>query len=667
MTDAPIAPSARLTILSTIVTLFFIQLITIWIESTYRISLIKTSMGYEILGLLFVFFPIILSFTTRKSEGLLFNSALTLVIATRLLCDVAGASASIVIAGLGVGAGLVLLCFVFSSGYLYLRSALPGGILLGLFLSILFRACGSSYDITFGGPGVLISWLLAVIFVWLTLRFGGAPDEAGKEERTGGAFSTVLDCIGWFANVAIIYIVLSSPAVVSAWSNTSYLANVICICSSWTLVAFSIKIGYHGVTRLPRAPLIVWNLLFSAMLIGGICLHSVTFPASPESPAVVVPTATMATQILFYVMLVLSPVVFVNMLHLLQQPLLPSPRAMMVPMIIGALTLVSIIMQSIFTNVWGYVGDIGPFYRNGFYFPFLVAAIAMLLPHAISRRSPRSAPLLGPATIAVACLISCLSIVAVAVRGWPKADPGTSSQLTILTYNIQLGSEEQGDRNYRDQLAFIKKVNPDIIGLQESDSARPGGGNVDVARYFAESLGYYYYFGPSTISATFGTAIISRYPLQNPRSIFSFSDKDETGTAVAEIEVAGTRIALINSHPAGSDANFQGQADALVEAAAPYQHVIATGDYNSRPGSDHYETVTTRLKDSWRTLYSDGIGRRHPNIGYNRRDPETIDMTAPIDHIFLTPNFTVGEAFYVPAPESETDHPAYWATVTWER
>ncbi|MCC6153963.1 MAG: endonuclease/exonuclease/phosphatase family protein, partial [Candidatus Hydrogenedentes bacterium] len=656
-------PSARLAILTTSVTLFFIQLITIWIESTYRISLIKTSMGYEIFGLLFVFFPIMLFFTTRKSEGILFNSALTLVIATRLLCDVAGASASIVIAGLGVGAGLVLLCFVFSSGYAYLRSTLPAGILLGLFLSILFRACGSSYDITFGGRGVLISWLLAIIFVWLALRFDGAPDEAGIEEGSGSVFAAVVRCIGWFANVAIIYIVLSSPAVVSAWSNTSYLVNVICICGSWTLAAFLLKLSG---CRVMRIPLFIWNLLFSGTLIAGVCLHSVVFPATPESPAVIVPPPTMAIQIFFYAMLVLSPVVLANMLHLLQQPLLSSPRTMIAPVIIGALTLLSIIMQSIFTNVWGYVGDIGAFYRNKFYFPFLVAAVAMLLPYAVTQRSPRPLRSFGPATVVVACILSLLSIIAVAVRGWPKVDPGTAHQLTILTYNIQLGSEEQGDRNYRDQLAFIKRVNPDIIGLQESDSARPGGGNVDVARYFAESLGYFHYFGPSTITGTFGTAIISRYPLQNPRTIFSYSDKDETGTAVAEIEVAGTRIALINSHPAGSDANFQGQANALVEAAAPYEHVIATGDYNSRPGSDHYKTVTTRLKDSWRSLYPDGIGRRHPNIGHNRRDPETIDMSAPIDHIFLTPNLKVGEAFYIPAPASETDHPAYWTTVTWE-
>ena len=44
----------------------------------------------------------------------------------------------------------------------------------------------------------------------------------------------------------------------------------------------------------------------------------------------------------------------------------------------------------------------------------------------------------------------------------------------------------------------------------------------------------------------------------------------------------------------------------------------------------------------------------------------TVDELARIDHVFLTPNFTVEEAWYVPSPDSVTDHPAHWATVTWE-
>jgi len=40
-------------------------------------------------------------------------------------------------------------------------------------------------------------------------------------------------------------------------------------------------------------------------------------------------------------------------------------------------------------------------------------------------------------------------------------------------------------------------------------------------------------------------------------------------------------------------------------------------------------------------------------------------MTNRIDHIFLSKDFKVVEAHYLPAPESGTDHPAHWAVVRW--
>ena len=40
-------------------------------------------------------------------------------------------------------------------------------------------------------------------------------------------------------------------------------------------------------------------------------------------------------------------------------------------------------------------------------------------------------------------------------------------------------------------------------------------------------------------------------------------------------------------------------------------------------------------------------------------------MKNRIDHIFLSKDFKVVEAHYLPAPESGTDHPAHWAVVRW--
>jgi len=63
------------------------------------------------------------------------------------------------------------------------------------------------------------------------------------------------------------------------------------------------------------------------------------------------------------------------------------------------------------------------------------------------------------------------------------------------------------------------------------------------------ALGYCSYYGPKTVTGTFGTAILSRYPLWNTHSIFSYSDMDETGTASAEIEAGGEVFRSLTSIP----------------------------------------------------------------------------------------------------------------------
>ena len=105
-------------------------------------------------------------------------------------------------------------------------------------------------------------------------------------------------------------------------------------------------------------------------------------------------------------------------------------------------------------------------------------------------------------------------------------------------------------------LGLIQEVAPDILALQESDSTRISLNNNDFVRYFAGKLGYYSYYGPTTVTGTYGTAILSKYPLQNTRTVFTFSDQDEIGTAEAEIVLDGQTFTIYNVHPAGSDDSY---------------------------------------------------------------------------------------------------------------
>ena len=200
-----------------------------------------------------------------------------------------------------------------------------------------------------------------------------------------------------------------------------------------------------------------------------------------------------------------------------------------------------------------------------------------------------------------------------------------------MTYNMQQGSRLDSTRNYARQLALLRRVNPDIIGLQECDTARPSGGNVDAVRYFAESLGYYAYYGPGSAAGTFGSAILSRYPMRNQYTFFTYSETDEIGTAAAEIPLEGRTVAFFSNHPAGSSAVMNAHVDALTTEVRRYEYAIALGDLNFTAREPFYAKLSRVLDNSAQRL-------NEADIDYHGHKPRIEDE---IDHIFVSRNFQV--------------------------
>lgn len=649
------------TVLAAILILFFFQLLGVWIESIYRLSLIKLAMGAELLGILLPLLFLPIAAAGRRVERGVLAAALLVVLVTRALCPLLSAPWLIVNAGVGVAACLALACHVLSGTTGPIRRDLGVTVAIAVLLSILLRVWGSSYDLSMGGPWAWLGWVLAGLALVLLLvpRQRGASDEAHAAD--GGQINDIAAALGLFANAAIIYLVLLSPAVVSAWCGADYLLGT-------ALLVVSLVCALGWMAAKPYGPsrsvLLLWNGVFVVALVAGIRWNTIVFPATSEAPAVFVGPPSWRQTAPLYLMLLLAGVVPLNIAALAARCAAGRPRRYVAPVTLGMAFLTLVTMLLIFTNVWGYVGIAGDYLRNRFYLPFLIAGAGMIAPwlipakrDAASRDNAPSAsalPVVGGVALA---LLAITGVVGRAARPAP-ADESLRA-ITVLTYNMQQGSALEGDQNYWGQLARIRAVAPDIIGLQESDVARPSGGHVDAARFFAEALGFYHYYGPNAISGTFGTAIVSRFPLHDPVSFFSYSTTDEIGTAAAVIEAGGRRIAFFNSHPAGRPAAMQAHVDALMAEVRKYDHVIAVGDYNFRESSPYYEKVVGTLTDSWRALYPDGIG-----VMPDTREP--LDMTQRIDHIFVSPDFEVVESHYIPAPASQTDHPAHWSIIRWE-
>jgi len=267
--------------------------------------------------------------------------------------------------------------------------------------------------------------------------------------------------------------------------------------------------------------------------------------------------------------------------------------------------------MNIFTNVWGYVPPVSPWFRGKFWLPFGLLAIALfLLAPSAARRSfwrnqKRAAPPLTIFNLIASALLLSATFYGLWKSGQIEDPPAGGNSLTVMTYNIQQANDAFGQKSYERQLALMQRVQPDVIALQESDSARISLGNNDYVRYYASSLGYYSYYGPTPVAGTYGTAILSRYPLENTRVIYSYSDQDEIGTAVAEISVGGKRFTIFNVHPDGSDIAKRVFAETLLAQVSQAENVIALGDYNLRGWEEPYMLIDAVLKNgSASTIFS---------------------------------------------------------------
>ena len=319
--------------------------------------------------------------------------------------------------------------------------------------------------------------------------------------------------------------------------------------------------------------------------------------------------------------------------------------------------------MQIFTNVWGYVEPVSPWFRNKFWLPYLL--MAGLLTMLVWRKKADETVTNKPNSEGAFSWggTACLAVIFLGTAGSAvyttrtQAFESQDNAIVVMTYNIQQANNEDGERSYKQQLALIQQVSPDVLALQESDSTRISLNNNDYVRYYAGKLGYYSYFGPTTVTGTYGTTILSKYPLQNTRTVFSFSDQDEIGTAVAEIEVGGRLFSIYNVHPDGSDTANLAWAETLLSQSEDKENVIALGDYNLRDYEAAYQLIAGTYTNAWESVYPSKIST------------DGIDMSGEnrIDHIFFSRSLRVRNPIYVLPPTSATDHPVHWAEIFWDK
>jgi endonuclease/exonuclease/phosphatase family metal-dependent hydrolase len=192
----------------------------------------------------------------------------------------------------------------------------------------------------------------------------------------------------------------------------------------------------------------------------------------------------------------------------------------------------------------------------------------------------------------------------------------------------------------------VRSLDADILGLQESDTARFSGGNADIVRTFSQGLGMYAYYGPSTVTGTFGIALLSRYALENPRTFYMYSLGEQTASIEATITINEKQYHILVTH-LGNDGPII-QQENILSRLDGQPNVIAMGDFNFEPTTEQYRLTTQTFADAW-MLNGSPL-------------PPSLQADSLIDHIFVSPGMAVQSVEYIDSPAS--DHPVLVMEIT---
>ncbi|KIW43877.1 uncharacterized protein PV06_04933 [Exophiala oligosperma] len=206
----------------------------------------------------------------------------------------------------------------------------------------------------------------------------------------------------------------------------------------------------------------------------------------------------------------------------------------------------------------------------------------------------------------------------------------------IWTIHFSLDNDMwSSERRMRDA---IKELELDVVGLLESDLQRIIMGNRDTTQYLAEDLGMYVDYGPGPNKHTWGSALLSKFPIVNSTHHLLPSPVGELAPAIeATLDVYGTMVDVFVFHSGQEedpeDRRLQSEYLAKAMKASPRPAILLSylvvkpteGNYNTYVGEKSgMHDIDVSDWDRWceYILYKD-IKR----VGYARVSRGTITDT----------------------------------------
>jgi len=224
----------------------------------------------------------------------------------------------------------------------------------------------------------------------------------------------------------------------------------------------------------------------------------------------------------------------------------------------------------------------------------------------------------------LACVHAGTTSTSVDVRG----ATGPADTVRVLAYNIHHAEGMDGVLDLERIATLIRRVDPDLVAIQEVDSVTTRTGRVDQASELGRLTGLDPVFGSFMPyrEGAYGMAVLSRWPIARSRNL-RLPDGEEPRTAlsiVVTLPASGGELRFVGIHLYATEEERTAQADRLEELLADSRvPTILAGDFNSTPQS----AVLAKLGRRWRV-----VEKGEDHLTFPAWDPER-----EIDYILLRP------------------------------
>lgn len=166
----------------------------------------------------------------------------------------------------------------------------------------------------------------------------------------------------------------------------------------------------------------------------------------------------------------------------------------------------------------------------------------------------------------------------------------TASAVRVLSYNIKHGYGNDGVVDLERIAGVIRRLNPDVVALQEVDHTCERSGKIDEAAELAKRTGLIHHAFGSFFDyqgGEYGMAILSRYPIRDSHNL-RLPDGAEPRTSLVATIDAPIRFRVADVHFYRTEQERLAQANRLLEylnANDVELPTVIAGDFNSRPKS----------------------------------------------------------------------------------